>query len=454
MRCSPTSKFALLMTLICLPAAGLLSQTESRTEQEVSFKRDIAPILLAKCESCHGETKTKGKYRVDTYKWLSKKGEGGVPGITRGDPGKSELYFRLSTHDKEERMPPEAGPLPPPELEMFRNWILQGAEYDGGDPDAQLSSIVPPPVHPHAPSQYPAALAITALAWAPGGHLLYSSGYHEILVWDSGTKKLSARIRNLAERTYQIQFSPNGKQLAAASGNPGRLGEVRVFDVATGNLLSVPVRATDVCFDAQFSPDGKWLAAAGADGKVRIVDTSSWKIHLTITNHSDWVFTVRWDQAGNRIITSSRDQTCKVFDLRNGKRIMTYPGHTGAVQAAEFHPDGKHAVSLGIDKRLTVWNLEDGKKIKDIANFPTPPTQMLQAGTNLFAVMEHRQITQFVVDGNSWKKALEFKDGYQDAPLSAAYPGKDDVLASGCYDGRILIHSKEGKEIAKLLAKP
>ncbi|MCA9268871.1 MAG: hypothetical protein KDA41_10395, partial [Planctomycetales bacterium] len=36
-------------------------------DEPVSFRRDVAPLLLAKCQACHGPRKAEGGYRVDTF---------------------------------------------------------------------------------------------------------------------------------------------------------------------------------------------------------------------------------------------------------------------------------------------------------------------------------------------------------------------------------------------------
>ena len=38
---------------------------------EVSFRRDLAPVLVQKCLACHGPKKAKGSYRVDTFEKLN-----------------------------------------------------------------------------------------------------------------------------------------------------------------------------------------------------------------------------------------------------------------------------------------------------------------------------------------------------------------------------------------------
>jgi hypothetical protein len=78
----------------------------------VSFSRQLAPILADKCLTCHQEKKAKGRYRVDTFEQLLKAGDSGDKPVVASEPGASLLYFRLVTHDEDERMPQKDDPLP------------------------------------------------------------------------------------------------------------------------------------------------------------------------------------------------------------------------------------------------------------------------------------------------------------------------------------------------------
>ena len=79
----------------------------------ISFSRDLAPILADKCLTCHQEKKAKGRYRVDTFEQLLKKGESGDAPVTAGKPDGSVLFQRLVTSDEDDRMPQKDDPLPP-----------------------------------------------------------------------------------------------------------------------------------------------------------------------------------------------------------------------------------------------------------------------------------------------------------------------------------------------------
>ena len=40
--------------------------------QSVSFRKDVSPILVKRCLTCHGEQKFKGEYQLDTFAALMK----------------------------------------------------------------------------------------------------------------------------------------------------------------------------------------------------------------------------------------------------------------------------------------------------------------------------------------------------------------------------------------------
>jgi len=79
---------------------------------EVSFRRDVAPILLKQCQGCHGAEKSKGKFRLDSFERLMKAGESKDAPVAAGKPGASAIYRLITAKDEDDRMPQKADPLP------------------------------------------------------------------------------------------------------------------------------------------------------------------------------------------------------------------------------------------------------------------------------------------------------------------------------------------------------
>jgi hypothetical protein len=100
---------------------------------ELSFNRDIRPILSDNCFHCHGfdPNKRKGDLRLDTPEGAYGKGKSGAIGIKPGDPDASEVWKRLITDDEDDLMPPKDSHkvLTEAQKQKIRQWIAEGAKY-------------------------------------------------------------------------------------------------------------------------------------------------------------------------------------------------------------------------------------------------------------------------------------------------------------------------------------
>src|SRR5687768_16549432 len=72
---------------------------------EVSFKNEVAPILVERCQTCHNPEKNKGSYRLDSFETMLRAGESKKAPIVAGRPGESHLYQLITTADEDDRMP-------------------------------------------------------------------------------------------------------------------------------------------------------------------------------------------------------------------------------------------------------------------------------------------------------------------------------------------------------------
>src|ERR1700761_1819426 len=89
------SSMGVACAMICLMCAWASADEKAAPADAVSFRQDIAPILIHQCQSCHGPKKSKGKFRLDTLARLKNPGAGkGMP-IVPGHPEQSEIYNRL-----------------------------------------------------------------------------------------------------------------------------------------------------------------------------------------------------------------------------------------------------------------------------------------------------------------------------------------------------------------------
>lgn len=109
-----------------------LCGAEAALAGDISFNRDVRPILSENCFACHGldAKQRKADLRLDTAAGALAARDGGVP-IKPGKPGDSEVWRRITSDDEGEVMPPPASKkkLTPAQKETLRKWIEEGAAY-------------------------------------------------------------------------------------------------------------------------------------------------------------------------------------------------------------------------------------------------------------------------------------------------------------------------------------
>lgn len=123
---------------------SLGSLVQGASAGEIGFNQSIRPVLSDNCFACHGPdaNERKGKLRLDVREAALEK-----KAIVPGKPDESELIARIETTDEDDLMPPAEShkTLTPAQKQLLRDWIAQGAVYEG-----HWSYV--PPVKPAVPA--------------------------------------------------------------------------------------------------------------------------------------------------------------------------------------------------------------------------------------------------------------------------------------------------------------
>jgi hypothetical protein len=143
--------------------------------------------------------------------------------------------------------------------------------------------------------------------------------------------------------------------------------------------------------DARVSSDGARLLTASRDGLARLWDIASGEVLTTYRGHVGQVTSASFSPDGNQILTTSTDRTARVWNLGSGRVITVLVGHTGVVNDAAYAPDGLLAVTGGADRTARVWDLATGKAI-------TAPIQAT-GGVSVVAFLDGDQIGMRTANG-------------------------------------------------------
>jgi WD40 repeat protein len=439
-------------SLVALVALVMALGSGSRAA-DVRFTRDVAPVFVQRCLTCHSREKAKGGYSLETVKALLSPGESKSPSIVPGKPEESRLHLLVASPEEDERMPQRGEPLTAEQVRVIEQWIRDGAKTDGLDPETQLSLIVPTS-HPSAPAAYSRPVPVRAVALRPDGKEIAVAGYHEITVWDPMDGKLLHRIGNVAQQTHGLAYSPDGALLAAAGGTPGFVGEVKLFDVATRAEVATLDRSAEVMLDVTFGADGNRLAAAGADAVVRVYDVATRRRTLAASHHADWVTALAFTPDGKKIVSASRDMSVRVTDAESGDVLATYADHgEAAATAVAVSSDGKTIYSGGRGKSVHVWQATaaEAKKQRTIDGFDGAVLELLATDEYLFAAGADRKVRQYRAGKEGEVRVLPHADWV----YSLATDSKATMLATGSFNGEVRLYAlPEGTLIHSFIAAP
>lgn len=219
---------------------------------------------------------------------------------------------------------------------------------------------------------------------ADGKTLAYGRG-NAIQIYNVETGESLARIETTINRLLGLLFSPDGKTLAARSGN----NTLFLWATESGKEICRieppprPKNATLAIFlsgggdggnapGMAFLPDGKTLVAAATDRKKEAV-THSVKFWDAATGKE-----IRKIEAagnvgvvavapGGEVGAYSIGNILHLCEVKSGKKLRQIQTPNG-ITALSFSPDGKTLAIRGRNQRAGLWEIETGKEIHHLSD--------------------------------------------------------------------------------------
>jgi WD40 repeat protein/mono/diheme cytochrome c family protein len=351
--------FSLLLLSVAVRAAE--PGKEAPIPDVVSYYRDVRPVFQQHCQGCHQPAKAQGDFVMTAHAGLLLAGESGKAAIVAGKVDASNLIEQIVPKaGKKPAMPKNKEPLPQREVTLIKKWIAQGATDDTPSTSRQVIDQEHPPTYVLPP-------VITSIAYAPDGKLLAVAGYHEILLHHADGSGLAGRLIGISERIQSLAFSPDGKLLAASGGDPGRFGEVQIWDVAKKKLkLSHPV-TFDTVYGVSWSPDATRVAFGCADNTLRAIDIATGQQVLYQGAANDWVLDTVWSVDGSYLVSVSRDRAMRLVEVATQRFIDNITSITpgalkGGLMAVDRNPKKDELLCAGADGTPKIFQMHRNKK--------------------------------------------------------------------------------------------
>jgi serine/threonine protein kinase len=208
---------------------------------------------------------------------------------------------------------------------------------------------------------------VSEVRFSPDGQRLASVGAgpdKTVRVWDAATGQEIFTCRHA--RLWSLDYSPDGQSIASASGEK----TVKIWDARTGREKLTLWHSAEA-LSVNFSRDGCWLVSTTgdrttkADGEIKIWDVATGQDVRTLRGHTCWIWDATFSPDGQRLASAGTDETVKLWDLRTGRQLLTFRGHRGPVRwvALQSGWDSAHLRERG-PNRPDLGRHAPGKRIR------------------------------------------------------------------------------------------
>ncbi|HEY7314285.1 MAG TPA: WD40 repeat domain-containing protein [Gemmataceae bacterium] len=218
---------------------------------------------------------------------------------------------------------------------------------------------------------------ISAVAFAPSGRSVATSGGAVVRLWDTTTGRELRAFEGHKDTVYDIAFSSDGKQLASA----GMDTTIRIWEVAGGKTIHTLRLAGAGGRCIAFAPDGATLASGTWNGTVQLWDAKTGAELYRFHKSDDQIIAaVAFSPDGKTLAFTAhclyppgipnappiRDatNTIHLWDVAAWKERRRWKVSGDGERSLAFSPDGKLLASAGQGVRL--WRTASGEEVRQL----------------------------------------------------------------------------------------
>ncbi|MFN7003182.1 MAG: hypothetical protein ACK4NW_07080 [Roseinatronobacter sp.] len=298
--------------------------------------------------------------------------------------------------------------------------------------------------------------AIRALSVSADGQMLASgSDDKTVRIWDLDSAQsvitLRGQIGPGSEGVVNaVALAPDGGSVAvggyfAPHASIGqRFGDIRIFDVQSGQITQV-LRGLEFPVETlSYAPERDELAASGQGGKV-----ARWRAPFRpeatealegFDTEARRVRALAHAQGGTRLIAATLDYGLRVWDTESGALVMMALEDV-ALTALSVAPDGTQFAVAGADGRVELRDATDGELLSALPPRPFRPDALVLTEGLLIVSCGHGCGTEHrseVWDLTTGAMITTHREHDAAITVAAHIPGADEILTAGGRHNAIL----------------
>lgn len=178
--------------------------------------------------------------------------------------------------------------------------------------------------------------------------------------------RISSSLEGHKEAILDVAFSPNGKDLASASGDT----TVRLWDILTETPIATLQGHKNWVLVVSWSPDGLRLATGDVDGVIYLWDPTNPKAEgRKLFGHKKYISGLSWEplhlnKECSKMVSSSKDGSARIWDTKTERCLHALMMHTACVTKVVWSGEG-FIYTSSEDRTIKMWD-GNGKYQKDL----------------------------------------------------------------------------------------
>ncbi|MBI1851380.1 MAG: WD40 repeat domain-containing protein [Planctomycetes bacterium] len=219
-----------------------------------------------------------------------------------------------------------------------------------------------------------------SVAFSPDGKLVATGGIGQVRVWDATTGELVHHLAGPGNMAAALAFSPDGRLLAAADGpklfqcgnapdlTPREDPAIRLWDVASGRRLRKWITKPSYAEFVAFSPDGELLAGASSGGELALWDVATGDEVRRLPHPWKGSTHVAFLGDGRTLACSVGDRTVHFVDVASGAESRVVDAGLDRVYDCAFSHDGTLAVVSDPNDVVHAIDMASGQTVPFLAS--------------------------------------------------------------------------------------
>ena len=294
-----------------------------------------------------------------------------------------------------------------------------------------------------------------SLVFAPDGKTLaggYWSENEKVMLWDITQPSSPPSSFNLPGRKYIVSVSSQGK--IYATGPDGETA--KVWNIGNNETpfatFTLPDEKSPLAEQewqvstAAFAQKTNLLACGDSDGTMYVWDVQQQHIQHAFKAHDGWIHSIAFSPNGKLLISiRTTGPVARLWNIESGEPIDTFPEKT---YAFAFSPCSA-LIAIGKGKEVLLWDIEHGETVMTIphprdswspfALAFSPCSRFLASGASWIRGFGIKKCPVLLWDIASGENIAAFRGGHPTDVQSLAFSPDGTILASGGYDGTILL---------------